>query len=249
MSTDSIRLIYKIAALLPNPRQSRNVVRGITRAFRQSLMAYSWRQTEEASKDIRACLEPSKGWSDPCGAYAILQCWYWHASAQAPKSSWTYMENFSRNLQTLYQRKEPHPPGLPLATHVDLAKVKNKIPLYVELEVAVRRLLPHGAGGHTHLCAEQFKKWRQEDYPGEQSKNPLRRELWLCLVDLVQHMWLMGEIPQELGWTILVLIPKETTDTRDISLLETLWKVVEALINTRLRAILQMHNVLHEFRA
>ena len=37
---------------------------------------------------------------------------------------------------------------------------------------------------------------------------------------------------------VLILIPKGTTDTRGIGLLETLWKVVEVLINTRLCAIL-----------
>ena len=71
----------------------------------------------------------------------------------------------------------------------------------------------------------------------------------MCLVYLVHHMWRMREIPQELGWTVLVIIPKGTTDTRVISLLETLWKVVEALIDTRLCAILQMHDVLHGFRS
>ena len=49
-------------------------------------------------------------------------------------------------------------------------------------------------------------------------------------------MWHMGETPQELGWEILVLIPKGTTDTRGIGLLDTLWKLVEALIDTCLHA-------------
>ena len=79
-------------------------------------------------------------------------------------------------------------------------------------------------------------------------KIPPQRERWACLLDLVQNMWRTGEIPQELGWTILVLIPKGTTDTRGIGLLDTLWKVVEALIDTRLCTILHMHNVLHRFR-
>ena len=74
-------------------------------------------------------------------------------------------------------------------------------------------------------------------------------ELCLCLVDIVQHMWRTGEIPQELGWTIPVLIPKGTTNTQDIGLLETLWKVVEALIDTRLRSILQLHDVLNGLRS
>ena len=60
----------------------------------------------------------------------------------------------------------------------------------------------------------------------------------MCLVDIVQHMWHTGEIPQELGWTFMVLIPKGATNTRGIGLLETLCKVVEDLIDTRICASL-----------
>ena len=52
-----------------------------------------------------------------------------------------------------------------------------------------------------------------------------------------------------MGWKILILISKGSTDTRGVVLLKALWKVVEALIYTCLCAILQMHNVLHRFRA
>ena len=38
------------------------------------------------------------------------------------------MEKVRGDFQTLYQREEPHPPGLPLETHVDLAKVNDEIP-------------------------------------------------------------------------------------------------------------------------
>ena len=62
-------------------------------------------------------------------------------------------------------------------------------------------------------------------------------------------MWRMGGIPQELGWTILVLIPKGTTNKREIGLVYTLWKVVEALIDTSILASLQLHDFLHRFRA
>ena len=50
-------------------------------------------------------------------------------------------------------------------------------------------------------------------------------------------------------WTILVLIPKGNTDTWGIVLLETLWKAVEAIIDTCLWASIQFHDVLCEFRA
>ena len=46
----------------------------------------------------------------------------------------------------------------------------------------------------------------------------------------------------------MVLIPKGTTYTWGIGILDTLWKVVEALIDTRLRASLQFHDVIHRFR-
>ena len=132
---------------------------------------------------------------------------------------------------------------------MDPAKMNDKVTLEAESEVSVRRLRPSRAGGHTHLCAEHFKKWRREAYPGERLKTPPWRERWLYLVDIVHHMWRTGYTPKELGWTVLVLILKGTTKTRGIELIETLWKVVEALIDTRLQASLQMHVVLHRFRS
>ena len=113
----------------------------------------------------------------------------------------------------------------------------------------VIRLRPHRSGRHTHLHAEHFKQWRREAYPGENLKTPPQMELWLFLVDLVHNMWNRVGVPQELGWIVLVLISKGTTNTQGIGLLETLWKVVEVLINTRLRVSLQLHDVLHGFRA
>ena len=64
----------------------------------------------------------------------------------------------------------------------------------------------------------------------------------------IEHV-AQGEISQDLGWTVLVLIPKGTTNTRVIGLLYTLWKVAEALIDTHLRASLQMRNILHGSRS
>ena len=62
-------------------------------------------------------------------------------------------------------------------------------------------------------------------------------------------MWRMGDIPKELVWNVLVLIPTGNTDTWGIGLIKTLWKVVESLIDTHLRVSLQLHDVLNGFRA
>ena len=149
---------------------------GINRAVRQSLTADSRRRAKDAATDIRACLEPSPRGADPRGAYDTLKRWYWHACARAPNPSQEYTEKVRGELQTLYQREEPHPPDLPLITHVDPAKLNNNIPSEVEAEAAVPRLLPHRAGGQNQLCKEQFKQWQREAYPGEQSKTPLWKE-------------------------------------------------------------------------
>ena len=84
------------------------------------------------------------------------------------------MEKVRGDFQTLYQREETPPPGLPLVTHVDLAEVSYNISLEAEAEVEalVQRLRPHRAGGHTHLCAKYFEQWLREAYPGKQPKTP-----------------------------------------------------------------------------
>ena len=64
----------------------------------------------------------------------------------------------------------------------------------------------------------------------DKSKTPPRMEHCLCLGDIVHHMLRTGEIPQELVWTVLILIPKGNTDTWGIGLIETLWKVAKVLI-------------------
>ena len=165
MSPDSIQLIDKRAALCWKPCNSQNVARGLIRAVRQSLMADSWRRAEEEATKIWACLDPSTRGAYPRGAYAILKHWYRHAYAQATNPSRTDMDKVKGDLQTLYQKEDPHPPGLTLATHVDPAKVNKNISLEAEVEAALRRLLPHRMVGHTHLRTEHLKHWQQEAYP------------------------------------------------------------------------------------
>ena len=69
------------------------------------------------------------------------------------------MEKVGGDFQTLYQREEPHTPGLPWSTHVKPSKLNNEILSEVEVEAAVQRLRPHRAGKHAHLRAEHFKQW------------------------------------------------------------------------------------------
>ena len=56
-------------------------------------------------------------------------------------------------------------------------------------------------------------------------------------------------LPTELSWNILLLIPKGNTYTCGIGLLEFLWKVVEAIIDTWIKTAVTFHDVLHGFCA
>ena len=49
------------------------------------------------------------------------------------QASRTDMEKVRGEFQTLYQREEPHPPGIPLSTHVEPDKVNDEIPSEAEL--------------------------------------------------------------------------------------------------------------------
>jgi Reverse transcriptase (RNA-dependent DNA polymerase) len=65
---------------------------------------------------------------------------------------------------------------------------------------------------------------------------------------MVTHIWNTGQIPTELTWTLLVLIPKDgDTSTRGIGLTETLWKIIEAIIDTRIKEVIRFHDILHGF--
>ena len=53
----------------------------------------------------------------------------------------------------------------------------------------------------------------------------------------------------ELVCDILFLLPKLCVNIRRIGLLEVIWKVVEATIETRIKTVMIFHNVLHGFRS
>ena len=51
--------------------------------------------------------------------------------------------------------------------------------------------------------------------------------------------------PGEMGYTVMVMIPKVNVDTQGIRLIEVVWKVVDAVVDTRIKAEVQFHGVLH----
>ena len=103
------------------------------------------------------------------------------------------------------------------------------------------------ASGHTHLWTEHLQAWLGETYPAETSTEPPNPTRWLKLVELIQFMWENRYIPTKLGWTMLVLIPKVNMDNPGVVLVEVVWRVVEAVIDTQIKKVIQLQDVLHGF--
>ena len=68
------------------------------------------------------------------------------------------------------------------------------------------------------------------------------------LVDMVQFMWDRRTISSEMGWKIVILVPKGNADTRGMGLLGIFWKVMEGIIDTRINKAVAFHYFLRVFR-
>jgi hypothetical protein len=61
-------------------------------------------------------------------------------------------------------------------------------------------------------------------------------------------MFATGEVPDQMAWGILVLVPKPKGGVRPIGLLEVIWKLCSSIIDARLKTGITLHDSLHGFR-
>jgi hypothetical protein len=117
--------------------------------------------------------------------------------------------------------------------------------------VAVAGLSNGRAGSASEMRAEDVKAWlhgiKLEEDPEVGLANIGAGDNWRRFTLLVQAIWDHGEIPPQLLWVIIVLIPKGGGDYRGIGLLEPMWKVCKRVMDLRLNAF-DLHNLLHGCR-
>jgi len=128
--------------------------------------------------------------------------------------------------------------------HVPAYDIVDDVPAADEIAAATRRLGNGRAPGPTGLKAEDIKKWlklaEREDDPDT--------EKWDAVVELVQHCFSNGgELPQELTWAYLVILPKADGGYRGIGLLEVVWKIISSIIQQRIKAKVRYHDIIHGF--
>ena len=99
--------------------------------------------------------------------------------------------------------------------------------------------------------AEHVKAWlrgiMEEEDPKGQGNEGMGAN-WELFVQLVQAVWTHGIIPRQMLWSIVVLMPKGGRDYQGIGLLESIWKVLERIMDRRLNTI-ELHDCLHGCRA
>ena len=105
--------------------------------------------------------------------------------------------------------------------------------------------------GPSGMKAEHFKDWYEVAFPEPQPDNPNaptpKPEQWNPFVELVQHMFRTGEVPTKCMWSFLAVIPKPDRGQREVGLLKAVWKVCEAIIDTRVKKVIRFHDILHGF--
>jgi hypothetical protein len=100
------------------------------------------------------------------------------------------------------------------------------------------------------MHAKDVKRWlhgmRLEEDPKSGMGNKNAGDNWRLFLKLAQAVWDHGNIPPELLWVIIVLIPKGGGDYQGIGLLEPMWKVCEHVMDMQLNRI-PLHESLHSY--
>jgi hypothetical protein len=150
----------------------------------------------------------------------------------------------------LYARRTP--PGESLPINIAPTPIPDGVPTDSEVRDAVGELTNGRSGGASKIRAEHMKEWlkgiQQEEDPKQSIGNQGAGDAWRLLMRLVDGVWEMGTIPQQLGWIIDVLIPKGGGDYQGIGLPEPIWKIIEQVMDKQLNAV-ELRKSLHGCRS
>ena len=227
------------AALRRSPAHSQTTARQLTRKIHQSFKADRRTRVEKAGTDIEAALEAGNAQ----GAWDRAKAWYQQADGSHPKPSREDLTTVTAERVDLYAHRQP--PGEPIPILVQPFPIPDGPPSADEIKETVQRSHRGKSPGPTGIRTDHLKDWMQAAYR-EENHDPLR---WNLLVELVQHVFVTGEISTQMTWAIVVLLPKSDGGVRGIGLLDVIWKLVTAIIDRRVSSNVQYHDALHGFRA
>jgi hypothetical protein len=162
------------------------------------------------TKGIGDTIEVELAKGDVQEAFHLLKGWYRAASETVAHPCPQTMAQQTEEQVELYQRQDS-PEGL-LPINLQGPVIPNKVPSNHEIRDAAWDLLRGRMGGASKMRAEDIKRWLRsitlEEDPKKGPDNIWEGDNWCLLVGLIQAIWTQGEIPQQLTWVIVVLLPK-----------------------------------------
>jgi hypothetical protein len=198
---------------------------------------------------VGECIEHELAGGNVQEAFRHLKGWYRAASETTSRPCPQTMERQTAKRIALYARRDS--PGEPLPINIDPLPVDDGTPTDSEVRAAAQDLTNGRAGGASGMRAEDVKAWlqgikREEDLETGPANVGVGSH-WRLFLLLVQAVWDHGDIPPQLLWVIVVLIPKGGGDYRGIGLLEPMWKVCKRVMDKRLN-VFDLHESLHGCR-
>jgi hypothetical protein len=159
------------------------------------------------------------------------------------------MEQQTAEWVALYARRDS--PGDPLPINIDPIPINDRTPTDAKVLEAAQKLTNGWAPGALGMHAKDVKQWLHgmwlKEDPESRTGNKNVGDNWRLFLKLAQAVWDHGDIPPQLLWVIVVLIPKGGGDYHAIGLLEPMWKVWEHMMDRQLNRI-PLHESLHGCR-
>ena len=127
-------------------------------------------------------------------AWAVIKPWYHDVRKVAPTPD-------HRSVKSQTKERE----------ELDSYNVLDDTPDKSEIRRIAKECLHNGKSpGYSKMRAEDINKWiRGKQSEEEEDGKEGAGYYWDLLVELIQAVWDTGEIPQELNWIIIVLMPKD----------------------------------------
>jgi hypothetical protein len=127
------------------------------------------------------------------------------------------MDKQTAEREELYRKVSP--PGDPIPINVEPFDLDDSIPEDAAIREVVAGLKNGRAGGSGGVRAEHIKSWLRDMIEEEEKGTENAGDIWRLFVRLIQIIWDKGEIPRQMLWMVVVLLPKGGGDFRGIGLL------------------------------
>ena len=180
----------------------------------------------------------------------MLRPWYRSYDGKASTPSEEALENVRSSYEKLYS-KDDLEDGLPLDYGYDGDQIMDGVPSDEELGIALSRMRNRKVPGLAGLSVDTLKEWFRGAYPEREDVLPDLDcvENWKVFREIVTECFEKGTAPTAFQLGTLIIIPKDDKGgVQGIGLLESVHKLIFAVINLRMNGTIQFCSAVHGFR-